>query len=457
MKRFLPLLLFALLPMSLLAQEVAGTWSGKLDVGGRSLRIVFHLSQQGEGWHATMDSPDQGVKGIPVDSVAVNQFGITLGVKPLQMTYMGGFMGRDNLVGVLAQQGQQRSLMLTRGEPERPNRPQEPAKPYPYREEEVSFMSRDKALGLHGTLTLPMGKGPFPAIVLVTGSGTQNRDEELMDHKPFLVLADRLTRAGYAVLRYDDRGYNATPEEQQALRGTTTDDLLSDALGAFDFLRRHPAIDAARIGIGGHSEGGTIAVMALAEEREVAFAVSLAGMMVRGDRLLVTQNRALMQQQGIPEGIVASYVGALERLYARWQEESPEALTENLDRLVAEVMGGESLPAPLAKNLKAVAAEAQNPWLYRFVRLDPLTMAERWGGRPIWAVNGTKDLQVDAEQNLAALEALALPTVTTCRFEGLNHLFQPCTTGGVEEYGQIETTLQEEVMEALIAWLKGLE
>lgn len=457
MKRFLLLLLLALFPVSLLAQEVAGTWSGKLDVGGQSLRIVFHLMPQGDGWRATMDSPDQGAKGIPVDTVEPTSLGLSLSIDALKATYTGGFMGKDNLIGSFTQQGHSFSLMLTRGEPERPNRPQEPAKPYPYREEEISFAGRDGAVTLHGTLTLPMGEGRFPAIVLVTGSGTQNRDEELMDHKPFLVLADRLTRAGYAVLRYDDRGYNASPEELQRINHTTTDDLALDALGAFDYLKRHPAIDATRIGIGGHSEGGTIAFLCAAEEPEVAFVVSLAGMMVRGDRLLVTQNRALMQQQGIPEGIVAPYVGALERLYARWQEESPEALTEDLDRLVAEVTAGEPLPAPLVKNLKAVAAGAQNPWLYRFVRLDPLTTAERWGGRPIWAVNGTKDLQVDAEQNLAALEALALPTVTTRRFEGLNHLFQPCTTGGVEEYGQIETTLSEEVMRDLIAWLNGLE
>ena len=451
MKRLTLFLLYLLFPLSLVAQE--GTWSGKLDVGGQKLRLVFHLSQQTDGWHATMDSPDQGVKGIPVDSVALSPLGLTVSIKTLAMTYTGGFMGKDNLVGALNQHGQSLSLMLTRGEPERPNRPQEPTKPYPYREEEVLFVSRDGGLELHGTLTLPAGEGRHPALVLVTGSGTQNRDEELMDHRPFLVLADRLSRAGYAVLRYDDRGFGASKEEQQRLAYSTTDHLMLDALGAFDYLLRHPAIDPARVGIGGHSEGGTIAVMAAAEESRVAFVVSLAGMMTTGAALLATQNRVLMQEQGVPEAMAAGYARALERLYAKWQQQSPEELMRNADRLVAECVSGEPLPAPLVENLKLVAHGAQNPWLYRFVQLDPLAEVAKVAGRPMWAANGTKDLQVDAEQNLGRLEALKRDEITTLRFEGMNHLFQPCTTGLTTEYGQIETTLAEEVMTALVAWL----
>lgn len=455
MKRLALLLLYLLLPLSLPAQE--GTWSGKLDVGGQKLRLVFHLTQQGEGWRATMDSPDQGAKGIPVDAVEVTPLGLTLSIEALRATYAGGFMGKDNLIGTFTQQGHSFSLMLTRGEPERPKRPQEPQKPYPYREEEVSFKSRDNALELHGTLTLPQGEGRYPAIVLVTGSGTQNRDEELMDHKPFLVLADRLTRAGYAVLRYDDRGFGVSVEEQQRLQYSTTDHLMLDALGAFDYLSQHAAIDPSKVGIGGHSEGGTIAVMAAAEEPRVAFVVSLAGMMTTGAELLAMQNYQLMQAQGLPEPMAAGYARALERLYAKWQELSPEELTAEVDRLVAECVSGEQLPAPLIENLKVVAAGAQNPWLYRFVRLDPLAEVEKVADRPIWAANGTRDLQVDAEQNLGRLEALNSSHITTRRFEGMNHLFQPCATGLTTEYGQIETTLSEEVMTALIEWLNGLK
>ena len=451
MKRLTLFLLYLLLPLSLLAQE--GTWSGKLNIGGQSLRLVFHLSQQSDGWHATMDSPDQGVKGIPVDSVVLSPLGLTMSIKALAMSYTGGFMGKDNLVGALNQHGQSLSLMLTRGEPERPSRPQEPKKPYPYREEEVSFVSRDGGLELHGTLTLPAGEGRYPALVLVTGSGTQNRDEELMDHRPFLVLADRLTRAGYAVLRYDDRGFGASKEEQQRLAYSTTDHLMFDALGAFDYLLGHPAIDPARVGVGGHSEGGTIAVMAAAEEPRMAFVVSLAGMMTTGAELLATQNRALMQAQGVPEAMAAGYACALERLYAQWQQQAPDELMKDVDRLVAECVSGEPLPAPFVENLKLVAQGAQNPWLYRFVQLDPLAEVAKVAGRPMWAANGTKDLQVDAEQNLGRLEALKRDEITTLRFEGMNHLFQPCTTGLTTEYGQIEITIAEEVLTALVEWL----
>lgn len=455
MKHLVLFMMLVLSSLSLLAQE--GTWSGKLDVGGQKLRLVFHLAEGAEGWQASMDSPDQGVKGNPVDRVEVSRMGVTLSIEALKATYTGGFMGADNLIGTFSQQGHNFSLMLTRGQIERPKRPQEPSKPYPYREEEILFTSRDAGPELHATLTLPAGEGRYPAIVLVTGSGTQNRDEEVMDHKPFLVLADRLTRAGYAVLRYDDRGFDASPEEQQRLQYSTTDHLLLDALGAWDWLTKHPAIDPAKVGIGGHSEGGTIAVMAAAQEQGVAFVVSLAGMMTSGAKLLVTQNRVIMEAQGVPATMAEGYARALERLYARWQDETPERLTADVDRLVAECVRGEQLPAPFVENLKAVAAGAQNPWLYRFVRLNPLAEVEQLADRPVWAVNGTKDLQVDAEQNLGALEALSLSNISTRRFEGLNHLFQPCTTGLTTEYGSIETTLSEEVMTALIEWLNDLK
>lgn len=452
MKKLLVCILF-LLPLSLTAQEVAGTWSGKLEVGGQSLRIVFHLTQQADGWQATMDSPDQGAKGIPVDSVAVSPMGVTLTVSPLKITYVGGFMGKDNIIGALTQHGQQLSLMLTRGAVAPLRRPQEPTKPYPYREEEFSFVSRDQALPLQGTLTLPQGDGPFPTLILVSGSGTQNRDLEFKDHKSFLVLADRLTRVGYAVLRFDDRGYGAALEEQQRLQYTTTDHYVLDALGAFDALRKHPAVDSSKIGICGHSEGGAIGVMALAEEPELSYLVSLAGMMVSGAELMVTQNRATMTVQGVPAEVTDSYCRALERLYAKWFDETPEVLTADVDRLVAEVAAGENLPAALVENLKTVAKWVLNPWFYRFVRMNPLEGAAKIGDRPIFALNGTKDIQVDAEENLMRLEALQKPTIITRRFEGLNHMLQPCTTGSVAEYGQIDTTLSEEVMTAIIEWL----
>jgi fermentation-respiration switch protein FrsA (DUF1100 family) len=176
-------------------------------------------------------------------------------------------------------------------------------------------------------------------------------------------------------------------------------------------------------------------------------------MMTTGAELLATQNRVLMQAQGVPEAMAASYARALERLYAKWQQQSPEELMKDVDRLVAECVSGEPLPAPFVENLKLVAQGAQNPWLYRFVQLDPLAKVEKVAGRPVWAANGTKDLQVDAEQNLGRLDALKRDEITTLRFEGMNHLFQPCTTGLTTEYGQIETTLAEEVMTTLVAWL----
>ncbi len=426
-----------------------------LKAGDTQLRVVFRFAMTEMGWRATMESPDQGAHLFPIDSVAVSTIGVQLAAPSLQLTFSGGFLGRDLLSGLLTQGGFQFPLVLRRGEM-RPARPQEPQPPFPYCCEEVAFAGRDGAVTLRGTLTLPAGEGPFPAIVLVTGSGTQNRDEELFDHKPFLVLADRLTRHGVAVLRYDDRGYGASPEEQRRLRFTTTEDLAEDALGAFDCLRSHPSIDGNRIGIGGHSEGGTIAFIAAAREPQVAFVVSLAGMIVPGRELLVEQNRASLCAAGVPEETAAAYARALERLYTLWMTRSPEELTARAAQLAAEAAAGEALPDPLRRNLAAVAGEARNPWFDHFVRYDPAEAVAGLAGRPCLALNGTKDLQVDAERNLGRLEALTAGSaqVRTLRCEGLNHLFQPCTTGAAGEYGRIETTIAPEVLALLADWLQ---
>lgn len=454
MKRLL--LLFLLLPAMAWGQSAAGTWGGTLDVNGSKLRLLFHLSQTPEGWQATMDSPDQGAKGIPVDSVAVTPSAVTLCISPLRARFDGAFFGETTLMGLFTQGSFSTSLLLKRGEPTPPRRPQQPQAPFPYRSEEVSFAGRDGAVTLHGTLTLPATEGHYPAVVLVTGSGTQNRDEELLGHKPFLLLADRLTRAGYAVLRYDDRGFNASPEELARLKGSTTHDLMQDALGAFDFLRNHPHIAHHGIGIAGHSEGGTIALMAAAEEPAVAFVISLAGMTVSGAELLVEQNRALMTQQGMPAPIVEAYGTALQRLYEAWQQHTPAELTAEKVRFAAQAAAGLQLPEALLRNLEQIAALAeQQPWIDYFVRLDPSEAIRKLGSRPCLAMNGTMDLQVDAERNLGRLEALTqgAATVQLNRYEGLNHLFQPCTTGSVQEYGQIETTIDEQVLSDLVQWL----
>lgn len=456
MKHLFLLLCSVMLAMEISAQGLAGAWNGRLDVGGEKLRLVVHLTPEAEGWKATMDSPDQGARGIPFDVVEVAANTVSLQAQALQLRIDLVLWGADHLMGSFSQGSLTTSLLLQRGVGERPKRPQAPQPPYPYRAEEVSFMGRDGQVELHGTLTCPAAAGRYPAVVLVTGSGTQNRDEELFDHKPFLLLADRLTRAGYVVLRYDDRGYNASPEELERLKYATTADMMQDALGAFDYLTKRAEADPAKVGILGHSEGGTIAFLAAAEEPRVAFILSMAGMTVSGAELLVEQNRALMTQQGVPAPIVEAYGTALQRLYEAWQQHSPAELTAEKARFAAQAAAGLQLPEALLRNLEQIAALAeQQPWLDYFVRLDPSEAIRKLGSRPCLAMNGTKDLQVDAERNLGRLEALmqGAATVQLNRYEGLNHLFQPCTTGSVQEYGQIETTIDEQVLSDLVQWL----
>lgn len=457
MKRlFFSLLAMCLATIAAAQQQAAGTWNGAIEVKGVRLRLIFHIAEGPEGWRAAMDSPDQGAKGLPIDSVVVTSSGVTLVAPQWGMVYRGAFVGADRIMGVLEQGGIALSLGLTRGEPV-VNRPQEPRAPFPYRAEEVTFTGRDGAVTLHGTLSLPEGEGPFPAVVLVTGSGVQNRDEELMNHKPFLVLADHLTRRGVAVLRYDDRGFGASDEELSRLSGSTTADLAEDALGAFDLLLSRPEIDPARIGVAGHSEGGTIAFLCAAREPRVGFVVSLAGMIVPGAELLAEQNRALLMAMGIPEPTAGAYARVLKRIFATWRDRIPEDVATHGEEIVAAAAEGEELPEQLRANALQVVAGVTNPWLRYFVLCDPAEAVRALGGRPCLALGGSKDLQVNAAQNLGALRRLTeeASQVRIREYEGLNHLFQHCTTGMPAEYGQIEETMAPEVLDEIAVWIVG--
>lgn len=426
MKKYIisAILLFSI---ALFSHAQTGTWSGKLDVQGTKISLVFHLDEE----NPTMDSPDQGAKGIPIELTRTASGSITIKVPSIGATYEGQWLMKQ-IVGTFKQWGASLPMTLVPGV-EKLHRPQTPVGPFPYTTEEVSFANGDAVL--KGTLVLPEGYGrKTPVLIMVTGSGLQNRDEEIYEHKPFAVIADALARAGIATLRYDDRGFG---ESTGDLVNCTTEDLKADALAGIGLLRER--FD--KVGVIGHSEGGTIALM-LAAENKADFIVSLAGMVVSGKETLLWQNRVSLATAGIPAETIDSYCKALETVFDASTAGMPLPSASQFD-----------LPAALSQNLTAVIRQLSLPYLKHFVMLDVRPLL---GGIhcPVLALNGTKDMQVEAESNLRALRS-GLPDNPCNKFEtveGVNHMFQHCQTGMPTEYRDIEETFAPEVLETLVEW-----
>ncbi len=420
--------IFAFIGLTVNAQT--GVWSGNLEVQGTKLPLVFHFDEGSP----TMDSPAQNAKGIPI-KVSHDADGNVAVTIPLVGASFSGKFENDCITGTFRQNGLSLPLTLTSGE-EKPKRPQTPQPPFPYSEEEVSFSNGDATLS--GTLTLPPGYGKdTPVLLMVTGSGLQNRDEEIFDHKPFAVIADALARSGIASLRYDDRGFGASTGDPV---NCTTEDLMRDALAGVDLLRGR----FNKVGVLGHSEGGTIALM-LAADGKTDFVVSLAGMVVSGKETLLDQNRLALTEAGLPATTVDTYCDLLSKIFDN--EADLETLIDNSDLLPA-----------LKQNLHAVVGQMQSPYMRYFVSLD---LRDRLANItcPVLAVNGTRDTQVFSTPNLGALQQglPANPRNSILPFDGLNHLFQHCTTGVTVEYATIEETLSPDILADIISWLNSLE
>ena len=418
----------AIVLLALHANAQTGTWSGKLDVQGTKLSLVFHLDDD----NPTMDSPDQGAKGIPIQIERKSFGGITIKVPSLGASYEGIYMVQQ-IVGTFKQAGMSLPLTLTPGE-DKPMRPQTPQGPFPYATEEVTFLNGDVAL--NGTLVLPQGyTRTTPVLIMVTGSGQQNRDEEIFEHKPFAVIADALARAGIATLRYDDRGisgYNGN------INDCTTEDFKNDALAGVELLRTR--FD--KVGVIGHSEGGTIALM-LAAEKKVDFIVSLAGMVVSGAETLVWQNKVALQGAGLTKEQIDSYCKLLETAFD---------VRMNGGRMPDP--NDYNVPDVLMQNYWAVVAQIQMPYMIHFLKLDMRPLLGKITC-PVLALNGTKDTQVEHESNLSALRN-GLQSDSKNMIESVdevNHLFQRCKTGAVTEYRDIEETISPAVLETIIQWI----
>lgn len=388
-------------------KPIEGDWMGKLNLGPQSLTIVLHVNCNAQGEvECILDSPDQGAKGIAVETDYCSSDSISVSLASLALSFQGKLKG-DEIVGTFIQ-GQSFPLILKRGE-EKLNRPQNPVAPYPYKTEEVAFKNVADGATLVGTLSYPIGykKGQTPVVLMVTGSGQENRDEEIFDHKPFLVIADYLARHGVATLRYDDRGFGKSTGGD--VEHATTLDFMRDAASGVDFLRTSKQFG--KVGILGHSEGGSIAFM-LGAKGKVDFVISMAGIGVKGDTALTAQANKIFELTG----------------------QSMRFSTHQY---------------------RMNAIIKRSPWLNFFIDYDPSADISKTLC-PVMAINGSRDVQVISSLNLAGIKAHLKPNPKNIikEYPSLNHLFQHCKTGNVLEYRMIEETISPEVLEDIVRFIK---
>ena len=421
-----------------MATDFVGHWKGKV----ANVPIVFHIAND-SAWSATLDSPMQGAMGIPCGTVEVSGDSITINMPALQANFKGVIAQDDKSISGIFTQGMALPLILTRTTAEASllNRPQEPRPPYMYNSKEVTFQNGDIALA--GTLTTPIIGKKHKAVVLVSGSGSQNRDEELFGHKPFAVIADFLTRHGIAVLRYDDRGVGGS---SKGSKDDTTIDLATDAMAAVKYLKSRSDIDTTKIGIIGHSEGGLIAVINAAQHPEdVNFIVTLAGPYVSGRDILVRQNQLIAETMG--QQLNDSQLKHIDDLFnAIYNSTNTEKLAVELTEILKSDSTNKS------QDIETTVKVMTSPWYVAFVKLDPaqyLTQVKC----PVFAANGTWDFQVDAKQNLEMAQRM-IPQATIMQYEGLNHMFQPSSSRQASmNYGAIETTFSEQVLKDMVEWI----
>lgn len=426
--------------------DLGGVWEGRISVGGQSIRIVFRIDAAG---NAVMDSPDQGARNIAVDRPAI-EGGVVRFVVPVIRGQFEGMRSEDGqtLTGVLSQGGVTLPLVLTRTATTATlaSRPQTPAPPFPYRSEAAAIdNAAAPGVRLAGTLTLPEGDGPFPAAILISGTGPQDRDETIEGHKAFAVWADALTRRGVAVLRYDDRGVAASTGNYGA---ATQQDFASDVKAAFDWLTARPDIDRSRIGLIGHSEGGTFAPLAMQDGVQAAWLIMLAGPAVSGGEIIQEQQRRIALAAGMPAEEVERTNALQRRAVAAVAANADDAGAVRREIEALLVANGRTPP-----EAAQTAAVMSSDWYRGMVAHDP-SESIRAIRAPMLAVYGGKDVQVPADQNAPAIAGLK-PDADVVVLPGLNHLFQPAGTGLMSEYGQIETTLDPSVIQVVVDWVSA--
>ncbi|HEV2912750.1 MAG TPA: alpha/beta fold hydrolase [Pyrinomonadaceae bacterium] len=443
-------------------QSIAGNWLGVLDVGGTKLRLVLKIGfKEDNSLRATLDSPDQMAMNMRVDTIVLTGSTLRAELNDLGAVYEGQVNSERTEIAGQWKQGPSALPLTFKRFTELPalSRPQEPQKPYPYAEEEVVYENTQDKVKLAATLTIPRGAGPHPAIVLVTGSGPEDRNETVFGHKPFLILADYLTRRGIAVLRADDRGVGGS---SPGAATDTSESYALDALSGLQFLKTRKEINPKQIGLLGHSEGGMIVALASLRSTDVAYIVMLAGPGVPGDQLLYLQAALILKANGADEELVGYNRRLQELMIKILREEKADAAAERrlrteLPKVIAEIPEGKRK----ALGITDAAMEGQfrmmmTPWFRYFLVYDPRAVLKQVRC-PVLAIGGERDLQVPPKQNLPAInEALRAggnKDYLTVELPGLNHLLQTSRTGSPAEYAQIEETMSPKALELIADWI----
>ena len=442
-------------------QSIDGAWNGSLTVGPQTLRITVRFTTGETGLHATIDIPQQGATGVQLQNVSYDDSRVymELPAGPTLAVFDGRQVG-DSIGGTFTQAGLSGTFFLKHSS-QAAAMAEEPPEPLPYAEEEVTF--HNAGITLAGTLTLPESGAPHPAVVMITGSGPQNRDEELFGFKPFHMIADHLTRNGVAVLRYDDRGVGGSTG---SVSEATTEDFARDVLAAVDFLKNRSDIDPERIGLIGHSEGGIVAPLASSMSDDVAFMVLVAGTSVSGAEILMEQGALIMRASGATEADIEQQIAFQKRTFEAirsgdgWDELAAD-LETRLRESIAEMPDSQrnaitDVDAYIDAQIQAQLTALQTPWLRYFLDYDP-AVTLRTIDTPILALFGELDLQVPPAQNRGPLEQALRDgnhlDYTVRVLPRANHLFITATTGSPTEYATLEKVFVPEFLPLITEWI----
>lgn len=452
-------LLFILSIEGAFSQDLSGDWSGKAKRGDKEITFVFNIKQEGANYSSVMNVPTFRVSGIKPAATMFNDGKLTIDGSNVGMSYIANFNTElQQFEGTYKEGGIEMTLNLKKGavEIEDQRRPQEPIKPYPYYEEEVVFQNKEANITLAGTLTLPSKNGTFPVVILISGSGPQDRDETFMGHKPFLVLADHLTKQGIGVLRFDDRGQGASTGD---FGSATTEDFSKDVMSAIAYLKTRKDIDKKNIGLIGHSEGGIIAPLAANQTKDVSFMVLLASTGISGTELSVMQSKTLREFPVKDEEAYEENTRKAIAIVASNKSESEikKELTAHYNDFLRPILSGLNVPE---KNINAFIVSQVNtsikPWSRYFLQYNPADEIEKLQ-IPVLSLNGSKDTQVDAKINQNGIRQALIKggnkDYKIIELENLNHFFQECETGKMDEYRKIEQTFSPIALKEISSWV----
>lgn len=453
MKKIFLFISFLLVQQAAFSQAITGTWSGKLNVQNVTLPLVLHVQELGDSLVSTMDSPAQGVKGIKVEETVFKDGELSVTMKSISASYKGTFAG-DSISGIFTQMGMDMPLVLKKGEAPVLLRPQTPKPPFDYHIEEVSFVNASQQNTLAGTLTTPKDKNTFPVVVTITGSGSQDRDETLFEHKPFWVIADHFAKKGIGVLRLDDRGVGGSSKGKE---GATSADFATDIDAAVNYLNGK---GFKNIGLLGHSEGAMIGSIVATENKNVKFFISMAGPGIVLDSLYKLQVYSLAKASGNSENVARHNAEQVEQVIRIINQYEGKELEKELRKMINNSFPDSASREQMTPVIDGLVKTYSSPWFVYFIKFDPKNYIEKLT-IPVLALNGSLDMQVTSKENLEGwkrlLEKAGNKNFEVGAFPGLNHLFQPAKTGAIDEYNTIEATMDPKVLDTMSNWILKLK